>query len=182
MISGICAGIVLASTRQPSWETGGFVLGALFIQLRLMANMFDGMVAIESKRASAVGELFNEIPDRVSDAATLVGAGYAFGGVPELGYAAAILALFIAYIRAQGRVAGASQEYCGPMAKQQRMFVITVASLIAAFVPHEWQPTPPSMPAFGWMSWGLAIILVGSIVTVFRRLQRITAALRSRTT
>jgi phosphatidylglycerophosphate synthase len=86
------------------------VLAAVGVQLRLLANMFDGMVAIETGRTSAVGELYNEVPDRVSDTAVLVGAGYAAGGCPVLGYVAALLAVFIAYVRAQGRVAGASQE------------------------------------------------------------------------
>jgi phosphatidylglycerophosphate synthase len=52
------------------------------------------MVAIEAGTASPVGELYNEVPDRVSDTATLIGAGYAVGGHPTLGYVAACLALF----------------------------------------------------------------------------------------
>ena len=59
------------------------------IQLRLAANMFDGMVAIETGKASPTGAIYNEIPDRVSDAAMFLGAGYAAGGQPPLGYRAA---------------------------------------------------------------------------------------------
>jgi len=47
-------------------------------QLRLTGNMLDGMVALASGRASKVGELYNEIPDRVSDAAVFIGAGFAW--------------------------------------------------------------------------------------------------------
>jgi phosphatidylglycerophosphate synthase len=39
--------------------------------------MLDGMVALASCRDSKVGELYNEVPDRVSDAAVFIGVGYA---------------------------------------------------------------------------------------------------------
>ncbi len=87
--------------------------------------MLDGMVAVQSIAPSAVGELFNEIPDRISDFATLVGLGYASGGMPALGWLAAWLAALTAYIRAQGKVSGAAQYYQGPMAKPQRMALAT---------------------------------------------------------
>jgi len=75
--------------------------------------------------------LYNEIPDRVSDAAICIGAGYGSGSLPELGYVAAVVALFVAYVRAQGAVAGAPQEFCGPMAKPQRMFTLRARSTIS---------------------------------------------------
>jgi phosphatidylglycerophosphate synthase len=178
MVAGIAAGLSLAATRWPTWTTAGFVLGAVGIQLRLLANMFDGMVAMETGRTSAVGELYNEVPDRVSDTAVLVGAGYAAGGCPVLGYAAALFAIFIAYLRAQGRVAGAPQEYCGPMAKPQRMAVITVAALAAAILPAAWLPRVPGLPEQGLMAAALVLIITGEVVTVHRRLSRISDALR----
>ncbi len=178
MIAGVFAGLSLAATRWPDWTTVGFVLAAVGIQLRLLANMFDGMVAIETARTSAVGELYNEVPDRVSDTAILVGAGYAAGGCPVLGFVAALLAVFIAYVRAQGRVAGAPQEYCGPMAKPQRMFVMTVAAVAAALLPSTWLPHVPALPEQGLMAAALAVIIAGEFVTVYRRLTRIAAALR----
>src|SRR5262245_8294917 len=110
---GIAAGVVLAATAQaPAWERIAWLAGAGLIMLRLLANMLDGMVAIESGRASPVGELYNEVPDRVSDTATLVGAGYAVGGDMVLGYAAACVALFTAYVRALGKGAGGPSEFC----------------------------------------------------------------------
>jgi phosphatidylglycerophosphate synthase len=178
MVAGILAGLALTATRWPTLTTAGFVLAAVGVQLRLLANMFDGMVAIETGRTSAVGELYNEVPDRVSDTAVLVGAGYAAGGCPVLGYVAALLAVFIAYVRAQGRVAGASQEYCGPMAKPQRMAVVTVAALAAAILPAAWLPHVPGLPEQGLMSAALVLIIAGEVVTVHRRLSRIAAALR----
>jgi phosphatidylglycerophosphate synthase len=178
MVAGMVAGLSLAATRWPAWTMAGFVLGAVGIQLRLLANMFDGMVAIETGRTSAVGELYNEVPDRVSDTAVLVGAGYAAGGCPVLGFVAALFAIFIAYLRAQGRVAGAPQEYCGPMAKPQRMAVMTVAAMAAALLPAAWLPRVDMLPEQGIMAAALTLIIAGELVTVYRRLSRIAAALR----
>jgi phosphatidylglycerophosphate synthase len=180
MIAGILAGAAFAGTSYSTQRGWLFVAAAAFMQLRLLANMFDGMVAIETSRASPLGELFNEVPDRVSDAAILIGAGYAFGGVAELGYFAAVLALFTAYVRAEGKVAGAPQEFCGPMAKQQRMAVLTFAALFAAVVPEAWQPHHSSFPGWGVIAAALLIIVAGSAVTAMRRLRRIASNLRKR--
>src|SRR5437870_2463229 len=90
MVFGILAGSTLFLTsRLPDFHRLLWISGAVFIQLRLLANMFDGMVAIERGTASKVGELFNEVPDRVSDSATLIGLGYAIGGDVLLGFGTA---------------------------------------------------------------------------------------------
>ena len=47
--------------------------------LSLLANLLDGMVAMGRGVASPVGELFNEVADRVSDTAILLGLGWAAG-------------------------------------------------------------------------------------------------------
>ncbi len=180
MFCGIAAGILFAVTsmapglRRPAW-----VAGAIFVQLRLLANMFDGMVAIASKKASPAGELYNEVPDRVSDAAIFIGLGYSFGGDAILGYAATGVAIFTAYIRAVGKVAGARQEFCGPMAKQHRMFVATVLGLYAGLAPSGWQPLWNG-PAGNWgmAAMALAVIIVGGLFTAWRRLWRTAKMLR----
>jgi len=178
MIAGILSGTAFVCTRLPNFAWLFFLLGAAFMQLRLLANMLDGMVALQTGRASPVGELFNEVPDRVSDSAILIGAGYAMGGVPELGYLAALAAVFTAYIRAEGKVAGAHQEFCGPMAKQQRMFIMTLAALYCGLAPRAWQPTWPAYPQAGLMAAGLALVILGGLWTAIRRLGRIANALK----
>src|SRR5690606_38881461 len=165
MISGILAGAALAATQYapaPAWLC--WLLGAVFIQLRLLANMLDGMVAVRSGQASRVGELYNEVPDRVSDAATFIGLGYAAGSHVTLGIVAACLAVFVAYVRAMGKVAGAHQEFCGPMAKPQRMAAATIIALICAFLPRA---VALHLPAIA-----LAIISLGCVITAIRRLLR----------
>lgn len=179
MVAGMLAGAAFAATQFfPDFWRPAFFAAAALIQLRLLANMLDGMVAVQTKTDSPVGELFNEIPDRVSDAFTIIGAGYALGGSPELGFIATCLAIFLAYLRAQGKVAGAHQEYCGPLAKPQRMFLLTVLALVCTFAPAGWMDF--ETPAVGWglMAWGLALLIVGELITAVRRLARITAALK----
>ena len=183
MFAGIAAGAAFWATSPHAgligWEWIFFLAAALCIQLRLLANLLDGMVAVESGKASLVGELYNDVPDRVSDTATLVGAGYALGGEPVLGYLAACAALFTAYVRTLGKACGAPQEFCGPMAKQQRMFVLTVLALYYALAPRSWQPTWPD-GRWGLIAAGLLIIVLGAVATAVRRLLRIAHNLRTK--
>jgi phosphatidylglycerophosphate synthase len=138
----------------------------MLILLRLLANMLDGMVAVETGKTSAVGELFNEIPDRVSDAAIFIGAGFAATSSPHLGYTAAVLALLVAYVRALGNQMGITGLFIGPMSKQQRMFTLVAICLFYASAPAAWQ-------SFPLLVWGLWIINLGATVTLFRRIRHI---------
>jgi phosphatidylglycerophosphate synthase len=179
LVCGLLAGAALAATALlPSWEQRLlWVAAALLIQLRLLANLLDGMVAVETGRVSPMGELFNEIPDRISDSAILIGAGYAAAGDIALGYGAACVALFTAYLRALGKAAGAPQEFCGPMAKQQRMALVTALSLFCALAPRDWQ-FPWGGDGYGILAVGLIVIIVGGLLTAWRRLARIARNLR----
>ncbi len=80
------------------------LLASIFIQLRLLCNMMDGLVAVEGKKGTKSGELFNDIPDRFADIFILLGAGYAccaeWGAT--LGWIAGVLAVITAYIRTLG--------------------------------------------------------------------------------
>jgi phosphatidylglycerophosphate synthase len=173
MICGVLAGASLWFTASASPLVGRilWLAAAGLVQLRLLANMLDGMVAIASGTASKVGELFNEMPDRISDAATLIGLGYAAGGQPVLGWSAALLAVFTAYVRSMGKAAGAGSDFRGPMAKQQRMFLVTFISLFCALAPAQMLRSPAT--------WCLWIICAGCLVTIWRRLSGIASNLRS---
>ena len=173
IIGGIALGLTSIVDYRILW-----IIGALGAQLRLTANMLDGMVAIASSRTSRTGELYNEVPDRISDAAVFIGAGYAWGGNVTLGYIATILAIFTAYVRAAGKIAGAPNEFCGPMAKQHRMLVITLICVYATIAPRSWQMIPFLDSQIGFMTLGLVVIVVGCVITVIRRVGRITDALK----
>lgn len=182
MVAGVLAGGLLAATSCAAggWlERGLWLAAAAAIQLRLLANMLDGMVAIATGTASPLGELYNEIPDRVSDVGIILGAGYAAGGLPGLGWAAACIAIVTAYIRAVGKAAGASDLFVGPMAKPHRMFVLTLVALAMAVLPPDWQPRLGPAGNVGLPSLGLAILILGGLWTVARRLARIVRHLKA---
>jgi len=168
------AGAALAGTSHVG--VGGqialFLLAAAGIQLRLLCNLFDGMVAVEGGFRTKSGEIYNELPDRFADVFTFVGAGYAAGSEPVLGWAAAVAAVTTAYVRALGASAGAGQHFIGPMAKQQRMALTTLACVVMA-----------GMVAFGGrfslLPAALWIVIVGSLVTVVRRCVRIVRVLEA---
>jgi phosphatidylglycerophosphate synthase len=104
--------------------------------------------------------------------AALVGLGYAAGGVPELGYLAAVGALLTAYVRAVGKAAGAPSVFAGPMAKPHRMALVTVVALACAALPADW------VNGYHVPAWALGVVAAGAVVTVARRLARVAAHLR----
>ncbi|MHC4995002.1 MAG: CDP-alcohol phosphatidyltransferase family protein [Planctomycetota bacterium] len=182
MVLALGAGLCLAShALKVDWAPtrAGFLLGAVLIQLRLLANMLDGMVAIESEMGTPTGEMFNEVPDRIADPLILVGAGYAVGASVTLGYVAAIVALFVAYVRALGASMGAGQAFHGPMAKPHRMFTLTVACLYCGLAPSAWQPIHGET-GWGVVAGALWLIIVGGAVTAVRRIGFIATAVREK--
>jgi phosphatidylglycerophosphate synthase len=173
IVAGIALGLTSISDYPILW-----LIAAGGAQLRLTANMLDGMVALASGRSSKIGELYNEVPDRISDIAVFIGAGFAWGGNVTLGYIATILAIFTAYIRAAGKIAGAPNEFCGPMAKQHRMLVITLVCLYSAITPRSWQMIAFDDSHIGLVTLCLAVIIAGCVITVIRRVSRIAHALK----
>ena len=169
--AGLAAAAFVASGRvdDPGSRTA-LVLGAAGgIQLRLLCNMLDGLLAVEGGLRSKTGDIYNELPDRLADIVILAGAGYAVAdtayGVP-LGWSAAVLAVVTAYIRALSGSLGLPQHFLGPMAKQHRMFVLTLAA-VGAGVEMQLAWPPRAIAA------GLALIVAGSIATAWRRSVRL---------
>ncbi len=141
------------------------LLAALFIQARLLCNLFDGMVAVEGGKGTPSGELFNDIPDRIADPLILIAAGYAvssFGWASSLGWAAGVLAVMTAYVRTLSASIGAPVDFSGPMAKQHRMALMTVACVVAALQAWLWS-------ADITFALALACIVIGCLFTIFRR-------------
>ncbi len=168
--------LCLSGLAEPAGRAVTLVLAAVCIQLRLLANMLDGMIAVEHDRKSVFGPIWNELPDRIADIFFLAGAGYAaFGAGYEvgsaLGWLCAVLAVLTAYVRELGRGLGLLADFCGPMAKPHRMFALTVACLISALEA-----------LWGWRGEtfmiALAVIALGCVVTVWRRTRHMAAGLR----
>ena len=148
----------------------GSILCAVGIQLRLLCNLFDGMVAIEGGKKSAIGSLYNEFPDRIADSLLIVGLGYAIGQ-PDLGWFAALAAALTAYVRVFGGSMGLKQSFIGPMAKQHRMAVMTVALVLNAVEVSLYGSHYVLLIA-------LAVIAVGSAATCVTRALEISRQLK----
>lgn len=148
------------------------VLAALFIQMRLICNLMDGMVAVEYGKKSKTGDLWNDVPDRFADVAIILGAGYLSAGHPfalELAWANGALAIMTAYLRVLGASLKSPHYYIGPMAKPQRMAILTIAFIAEAIYPTGFI-----------IYYSLVIMLVGQIVTCVRRLSKISNDLESK--
>ena len=144
------------------------ILAAATLQARLVCNLIDGMVAIEGGRGAKDGPFWNEAPDRVSDLLFFAGAGIA-AGQPALGLLAAALTIATAYIRELGRAEGFPPDFSGPLAKPQRMAVLTAGTIVAALYDSEWTLTVT-----------LWIVVAGTAATIFRRSLRLIANLKAR--
>jgi phosphatidylglycerophosphate synthase len=147
------------------------LLAAAFCQARLICNLLDGMVAMEGGKREPSGPFWNEFPDRIADILILAGAG-AGTGHPALGFAAASMAVFTAYVRELGRATGAPSDFIGPMAKPHRMAVMTGAAALATI-----EPTLPLTPGT-ILTAALWIITIGGGLTVLRRAVRLVAWLK----
>ncbi|MHC8339795.1 CDP-alcohol phosphatidyltransferase family protein [Pseudomonas sp. HLT2-19-2] len=139
----------------------GSMCCAVGIQLRLLCNLFDGMVAIEGGKKSDIGSLYNEFPDRIADSLLIVGLGYAIGQ-SDLGWFAALAAALTAYVRVFGGSLGLKQTFMGPMAKQHRMAVMTAGLLVNAVEASVYGTHYVLLIA-------LAVIAIGSVATCVTR-------------
>lgn len=148
------------------------IAAAVCIQLRLVCNLLDGMVAMEGGKKTPTGALYNEFPDRVADSLLIVALGYACGA-PWLGWLGALAAALTAYVRLAGGSLGLPQDFRGPMAKQHRMAVLTAACVLGA-----------AEAAFAHTGWTLRIaawvIALGALLTCITRSRAIAAALHAR--
>ncbi len=144
------------------------LLAAATLQARLVCNLIDGMVAIEGGKGARDGPFWNEAPDRVSDLLFFAGAGLA-AGQADLGLLAAALAIGTAYVRELGRAEGFAPDFSGPLAKPQRMAVLTAGTALAALYASEL-----TLTATLW------VVVAGAAATVFRRSWNLIAKLNSR--
>lgn len=160
----------MAARSEPAWVY--WFMAAAGVQLRLFCNLMDGLLAVEGGLKSATGELFNEIPDRISDALILVPLGYA--GASEwsiaLGWAAAVGSVLTAYIRALGASMTGQHDFSGPMAKPHRMAAVTVTCFTMMILGL-------AKITFPLLLVSLAVINTGILITCWRRTRHLIALL-----
>jgi CDP-diacylglycerol--glycerol-3-phosphate 3-phosphatidyltransferase len=150
--------------------TPGLLGCAVAIQARLVCNLLDGMVAVEGGKKSALGQIYNEFPDRIADTLLIVALGYCIG-MPALGWFGALAAALTAYVRVFGGSLGLPQDFRGPMAKQHRMAVITAACVIGA-LEHPLYGTQYALVTAS------VVVALGSALTCATRTRSIASQLQ----
>jgi phosphatidylglycerophosphate synthase len=175
LVGGIC--FSAAAVSAPLLRTILLIAAILCIQLRLICNLIDGLMAVECGLKTASGEIFNDLPDRISDVAFILGAGvFAQSVAPcllDVAWLAALFAVLTAYIRVLGAAMTGQHDFSGPMAKQHRMFLLTLGAL-GGLIELLWQ-----LPAYT-MSVALFMIGFGSLLTCVRRVRRLYVRLESK--
>lgn len=130
MILGILAGTAFMATGETEHPRIGWGIGGALCLLRVIAIRLDGLLQSASERQSRDEEFYNELPERVSDAVTLLGFGFAAGSDPWLGLGAALAAIFSAYIRSlvtSRAKAGQTMRFV-PMRRNQRLVLLALVS------------------------------------------------------
>jgi phosphatidylglycerophosphate synthase len=177
VFAGAAGACLALSVEETGGTCGPLLLAAVAgIQLRLLCNMIDGLLAVEGGLATPAGEIWNDLPDRIADPLVLIGAGLAVRTLPGgllLGWLAALLALLTAYVRVLGGSVGLTQSFAGPMAKQHRMFAVSVGCVGGAIESFFGRP-----PRILWLA--LAVVVAGAAATVALRTARIARELRRR--
>ncbi len=167
IFAGLSAWTLYKAGRLIAGKPIGLLLvSAAGIQLRLLGTTLVRLLRSDDK---ARGGLY-ELAERIADVLILVGAGYASRMMPwglELGTAAAILTVLTEHVALFGSSAR-SQAFMGPMTTQSRMYMMTLGCIAGAieYILH-----------FTLYSVGitLAIIVVGTIITLFRRIASVVS-------
>lgn len=165
------------------WQAGempALLLPAVALcYVRLWFNMLDGMVALASGKASATGEIVNELPDRFSDVLIFVGVAHSGLCHPLGGYWAALFALLVAYVGTLGQAVGVQREFSGVMSKPWRMVALHLGAWITLGLLW-WGDGRIQYLGLTVLDWTHGVIIVGCIQTMWIRLVRIVKALRMR--
>lgn len=131
----------------------------LLAALRLVLNILDGVVARETGVARPMGEMWNELGDRVCDV-LFIGALALHPEIDaKLVLAAVVGALLASYAGIAAKAAGGSRQYTGVMSKPGRMAVLALAAPLAYLSGDS-----------RWLMVGLIAIAAGTLVTLLQRL------------
>jgi phosphatidylglycerophosphate synthase len=173
------------------WLLGGIVvfIGGVF-------DMFDGTLARATGQVSKLGAFMDSVFDRWGEAIVYLGiaAGCALADFPWgaiLATAALGAAFIVSYARAKseglGFTAGTGMAAVGVMPREVRLVVLSIGLVLTgAFGGVFFDYGSPLLPVFGLFDQGrgvltlaLAIITIGSLVTVIQRILHVRSQAKS---
>src|SRR6184192_1560333 len=176
IVAAIAAALCFWKSGRNMWL---LIIAPLFCYLRLWFNMLDGMVAVAAGKASARGEIVNDLPDRISDVIIFVGVAHSDLMNPLIGYWTAIFSLFTAYVGLFGQAIGRRREFSGIMSKPWRMVALSLGAW-AMFVCRSRQTGLHNFGRLTILDWTCLLIIAGCLQTIIVRLKRIVIALQDR--
>jgi phosphatidylglycerophosphate synthase len=156
IVLAAAGGACLALSDRVPWL---LLIVPIVAAARLIANILDGSVARRIGVARPIGEIWNELGDRVADVLFIGGLALIPSVDPRLALGAVIAALVASYAGLATRAAGGHRLYVGVMAKPGRMIVLAIAAP-AAFITGDGR----------LLAAAAVVILVGSLVTLGQRL------------
>ncbi len=156
-------GIVLAALSAIAYwtwhvQTLSLVVAAILLLLSGYCDALDGVVARIYQQTTVFGGFLDSVFDRYADA--IVFSSIILSGLcdPAWGLIALVGALLVSYTRARAEAAGTKMESIGIAERPERIIILVVVTLIAAF----WQTTLV-------MNWGIIVLAVLTNVTVLQR-------------
>lgn len=167
--------LIFAGSNADSLKALLYVLAAAFIPMRALCNICDGLLAVEGGLKTNSGAIYNDLPDLFSDSLLFIAAGYSINWLSwgnVLGWATALASITVTSVRLLGKSAGASPQFCGPMAKSHRMAVFCAACLASSL------ETALDVARYA-MTMALIVVILGCVVTVVRRTLRIVQELEA---
>ncbi len=173
ILAALAAALCFWKSDRSAWL---LLMAPLFCYLRLWFNMLDGMVAVAARKASARGEIVNDLPDRISDVIIFVGVAHSGLMNPLIGYWTAILSLFTAYVGLFGQAIGGRREFGGIMSKPWRMVALGLGAW-ATFVCRS-QAELHDFGRLTILDWTCLVIIAGCLQTIIVRLKRIMTTLQ----
>ncbi|PYJ64812.1 MAG: hypothetical protein DME78_10900 [Verrucomicrobia bacterium] len=176
MLAALIAALFFWKSGKNAWL---LIIAPLFCYLRLWFNMLDGMVAVAAGKASARGEIVNDLPDRISDVIIFVGVAHSGLTNPFIGYWTAIVSLFTAYVGLFGQAIGGGREFGGIMSKPWRMVALSLGAW-AMFLCRSFQAGLHDFGRLTILDWTCLVIIAGCLQTIIVRLKRIVIALQDR--
>jgi len=175
MIFGILAGGFFMWTGMGEDPDRYWVSGMIFCLLRIVTIRLDQAMQLPHQRSNPEEYSFSEVPERVSDAVTLIGFGFAVDSDPWLGLAAALAAILSAYVRSYAVMRGAARKSAssGPMTRTHRLLLVSVTAIVIVLpLPSDRVATPIPIIA-------LWVILVGCVATILIRWLNLQAPAKS---
>ena len=134
--------------------------GLLFVRMAL--NAIDGMLAREHGQKSDLGAFLNELGDVIADSALFLPLAVVPGFDARLVVTVTVLAVVSEMTGVVGASLGSSRRYDGPMGKSDRALWFGVIALLVGC----------GVAAGTWVTVALAVMTLGLVVTIGRRVHR----------